>query len=529
MTTGVNAIIRQIIALSGPCIFATQLHVAPDYARVEPNITLNQEGAIATGPLGAFVLALPEPDMSNVSTLQTDGNGSVSGHHTLDTGEQLTIILGWAAHPYQASQLRQSFQRDWTPIIEETRLFWAGWSAQTVYSGPYRDLVARSAVTLKLLTYAPTGAIVAAPTTSLPEHIGGTRNWDYRYTWVRDGSLTADVLAMVGHREEAQAFLSWMEHRERASENELRTMYAILGNRHLPEFELATLEGYRGSRPVRIGNGAAEQTQLDIYGEWLHFVTRLLLLAETPPPEPWLQHLITSAVAFICDHWMDPDSGIWEIRSEPQHFIYSQVMCWVAVDRGITLAEHFGWQVDRAHWLAIRETIHAAVCANGIDAGTGGFKISYESGGIDAASLLIPLVGFLPHDDARVIATVDAIVRPLDRGGLAGTHGLIYRYRQTELDMGFDDGVGGAEGTFVICSCWLAECLALLGREDEATTLFEQMAQFAGSAGLLSEMIDPDSGELLGNYPQAFSHLGMIRVAMGLATIPATSRYNKNE
>jgi GH15 family glucan-1,4-alpha-glucosidase len=497
-------IVRRIEALEGDCRFAVRLKVAPDYGRTDPRVTTNDEGVIVTGGYGAVLLSFADATPEALM-LEHIINGPVTSLHTLRAGERLTLVLGWAEHPFLASKLRRAFRRDWTPEYEATRRFWLNWNNQATYEGPYREAVVRSAITLKLLTFAETGAMVAAPTTSLPERIGGTRNWDYRYTWIRDGSLAAGALAALNHLDEAREFVRWVEHRERRSDRELRVMYGIRGDRDLPELEISPLEGYCSSGPVRIGNGAVDQSQMDIYGEWLDCVARLYLNPDAPAPDRWLWTLIDATVTHVCDHWMEPDAGIWEMRSGAHHFVYSKVLCWTAVDRGVALAERFGWPVDSARWRQVREAIHADVCANGVDPVTGAFKIAYDCEGLDAATLMIPLVGFLPARDPRVIATTNAIARDL-----TDEHGFVYRYRA------FDDGVGGEEGTFIMCSYWLAENLALQGRRGAADTLFRNILAHASPTGLLSEMIDSSTGNLLGNYPQAFSHLGLIRTALVL-------------
>jgi GH15 family glucan-1,4-alpha-glucosidase len=505
-------LVRRIEALEGDCRFAVRFKVAPDFARTPPRVTTNDEGVIVTGGYGAVLLSFADvtPEALLLEHLEY---GPVASLHTLHVGERMTLVLGWAEHPFHASKLRRAFRRDWSPDYEATRRFWQNWAAQTDYGGPFHDAVIRSAITLKLLTFSETGAMVAAPTTSLPERIGGTRNWDYRYTWIRDGSLAAGALAALGHLDEARAFVRWVEHRERRSERELRVMYGIRGDRDLPELEISPLEGYRSSGPVRIGNGAVEQRQMDIYGEWLDCVARVYLHPDAPPPDRWLWSLIDATVTHVCDHWQEPDAGIWEVRSGAQHFVYSKVLCWAAVDRGIMLAERFGWPVDLPRWRQEREAIHAEVCDRGVDPVTGAFKMAYDMDGLDAATLMIPLVGFLPPRDTRVIATTNAIARDL-----TDEHGFVYRYRA------FDDGVGGEEGTFIMCSYWLAENLALQGRQAAAQDLFQHILDHASPTGLLSEMIDSSSGTLLGNYPQAFSHLGLIRTALVLNQHSAEER-----
>ncbi len=497
-------IVRQITALEGECQFAVRFKVAPDYGRTQPRMTVNDEGVIAAGGSGVVVLSYADGNAEGASL--ENPFGPFSSVHTLRPGERLTLVLGWAQHPHLASRLRRALRRDWRPDFDATRHFWEEWTAAGTYSGPYRDAVVRSAITLKLLTFAPTGAMVAAPTTSLPERIGGTRNWDYRYTWIRDGSFAAGALASLGHLEEARDFVRWVEHRERLSDRELRVMYGIRGDRDLPELEISPLEGYQHSGPVRIGNGAVEQRQMDIYGEWLDCVARVYLHPDAPTPDRWLWALIDATVTYVCDHWQDPDAGIWEVRGGSQHFVYSKVLCWVAVDRGIQLAEQYGWDVDLPRWRLVRDTAHADVLAHGVNEATGTFKIAYDLDGLDAATLMIPIVGFLPPRDPRVIATTNAIAQ-----NLTDERGFVFRYRH------FDDGVGGEEGTFVMCSYWLAENLAMQGRAAAAHALFRRLLEHASPTGLLSEMIDSESGRLLGNYPQAFSHLGLIRTATVLA------------
>lgn len=498
-------LVRRIEALTSDARFAVRFKVAPDYGREAAQMTMSDEGVIVTGGHGVVVLGFAD-NVRCEGAIEHELRGPFMDVCELRAGESATFVLGWAPNPFQASKLRRALRRDWSIEEAATRNFWQNWAAGTEYAGPYRAAVIRSAITLKLLTFQPTGAMVAAPTTSLPELVGGTRNWDYRYTWIRDASFAAGALAELGHTEEAVGFIQWVEHRERRSDREMRVLYGIRGDRSVPEVVVAPMEGYRKSSPVRVGNGAVEQKQIDINGEWLDCVARVYLRPDAPRPDRWLSRLIDANVTFCCDHWMEPDAGIWEVRSAQQNFVYSKMMCWVAADRGVALAEKYRWDVDVERWRRVREMIYDDVLTHGIDPETGAFAISYEATGLDAATLMAPIVGFVPPADPHARATADAIARDL-----TDERGFVYRYRH------FDDGVGGEEGTFVMCSFWLAENLALQGRRAEATALFERLLACASPTGLISEMVDSGTGELLGNYPQAFSHLGLIRAALALS------------
>lgn len=522
-----SVVVRRIEALTGNCRFAVRLKASPDYARGQAEMTADGAGLLVAGGAGVLVLAACD-GMRSDGTLEAAPGGPWVWVHTLAQGETLTLALSWADDMPQARSLRTSLAGNWTAEMEATRAYWDGWSAATRYHGVHAEIVARSAITLKLMTFAPTGAIVAAPTTSLPEFIGGPRNWDYRYTWLRDASFTAIALALLGHRTEARAFVRWVLDHACRDRDELHILYNIHGNPEVPESEVAELEGYRASRPVRVGNAAAKQLQLDIAGEWLDCVAALYLdpeeleasalpdghtepIEDQIPPSPRLRGVVECAVDFVCDHWRERDSGIWESRGPRQHFVYSKVLCWTALDRAIKLAEHFGWQEPLARWKAERQLVEQNLLAHALDPETQTFRISYERAGVDAALLMLPLVGFIAADDPRMVATTNTIAEHL-----TGPDGLVHRYHYRE----FNDGMAGAEGSFMLCSFWMVENLALQGRRDEALAMFNRLTNYLSPTGLLSEMVDPATGELLGNFPQAFSHLGLIRSALALAGEP---------
>jgi len=420
-------------------------------------------------------------------------------------------------------------------LLAQTVEYWEEWAGQCEYDGEYRYEVMRSALALKALTYEPSGAIIAAATTSLPEQPAGERNWDYRFTWLRDATFSLEALHNLGYTEEARAFKRWIEWTA-ASPEDLQIMYGIRGERWLTEVELP-LEGYKWSRPVRIGNGAYDQFQLDIYGEVLNsaYIYRRVHFPDTDPDtwdyvneegdtviatDPGYWDFLSSVVEFVIKHWRDEDAGIWETRGGYRHFLYSKVMCWVALDRGIRIAEELRAEPGGAErfkildeeihrWTTVREEIRNDVLINGYDpnyrAGEGAFVQHYGSRRLDASALMLPLVGFIDADDPRMRSTIEVIKRDL-----TSPQGFVYRYK------GFDDGLEGGEGTFTICSYWLVANLIELGELDEARELFDKLLGFANDLGLLSEEIDPDTGEMLGNFPQAFSHLALIENAVSL-------------
>ncbi|MDP7586817.1 MAG: glycoside hydrolase family 15 protein [Dehalococcoidia bacterium] len=387
--------------------------------------------------------------------------------------------------------------------LADTTAFWETWSSQITFQGEYREAVLRSALTLKALTYAPSGGLVAAPTTSLPEAIGGGRNWDYRYTWIRDTTFALYALSIIGCTGETRAFKDWLEWSTSGRARDLQVVYGLGGERRLTEIEIPELEGYEKSRPVRIGNGAYDQFQLDIYGEIMDSAHIFRKFGGDVDAEYW--EYLRRVVNFVMDHWKEPDEGIWETRGGRQHFIFSKVMCWVAMDRAVRAASDLGLPGDVEVWKKVREEIRADVMEKGFSVGRQAFVQSYGSTNLDAANLMLPLVGFIPATDPKMRSTIRAI-----QADLTSPQGFVYRYTD------FDDGLDGTEGSFTICTFWLADNLIQLGEADEARKLFDAAMGCANDLGLLSEEFDTATGAMLGNFPQAFSHLAMINTAVQL-------------
>jgi GH15 family glucan-1,4-alpha-glucosidase len=429
---------------------------------------------------------------------------------TLHQGERLLFAVGVSSTAQGARMLAeyQSHQYDCEEALTQTLRCWQTWLARSSYRGAYAELVQRSALVLKMMTYAPTGAIVAAPTTSLPEELGMVRNWDYRYTWLRDATFTLYAFGALGYTEEAHAFTHWLRRLPYSSGDDLQIMYGIRGEHDLVERELPHLSGYYDSSPVRIGNGAARQKQLDIFGEVLdciHFFRRqggFERSGEELDGPMW--EIMRTLVEYVCLHWHEPDSGIWEVRGGPRHFLYSKVMCWVALDRGIRAAQQLHLEADLPRWCFIREQIRADILERGYNTTLGAFTQTYNDTALDAANLLLPLVGFISPDDPRMRSTVERIIEHL-----TDEQGFVYRYNSS-------DGVAGSEGTFTICTFWLVDNLAMQGRVTEARALFERLLAYAGRLGLFSEEIDTRENVALGNYPQAFSHIALINSALNL-------------
>jgi GH15 family glucan-1,4-alpha-glucosidase len=467
-----------------------------DYGLTTPRLEMVDAGLVVVyGGADALVLQSELP-FGHAEQSATTGN------RTLSAGEEAFVVLTFQL-PHELAPMRLTAE-EVQAKLEQTTTTWKAWSDRCAYDGPYREPVVRSALVLKALTNAPTGAIVAAATTSLPEEIGGERNWDYRFSWLRDSALTLNALFALGYDDEAHEYMAWVRRTTAGRAQELQIMYGVGGERLLPEVELTWLEGYRGSRPVRIGNGAAQQFQLDVFGELLD--TAWLYRMRGGKIDDVFWELLRDVADVVAERWSESDNGIWEIRGEPRHFTYSKVMAWVAVDRVIKLAELDGREADLPRLTALRDEIRTLVEREGVDPATGAFTQSFGDGGKhDASNLMIPIVGFVPHDDPRARATAERVADELSADG------LVYRYLADGVD-----GLSGEEATFAICSFWLVECLARTGETKRARELYERLLDFCNDVGLLAEEIDPHGGELIGNFPQAFSHLGLIQAAIAL-------------
>jgi GH15 family glucan-1,4-alpha-glucosidase len=422
---------------------------------------------------------------------------------TVGPGDRVPFALTW----FQ-SHLDAPAEIDPEQALRDTESFWTEWSSRCTYDGEWRDAVLRSLIVLKALTYQPTGGIVAATTTSLPEQIGGVRNWDYRYCWLRDATFTLDALLTAGYTEEANAWREWLLRAIAGDPADLQIMYGPAGERRLIEVELDWLPGYDGSRPVRIGNAASAQFQLDIYGEVMDAAYLSIEGGLPASPDAWA--LLRKLMDFLETEWESPDTGIWEVRGPRKHFTHSKVMAWVAADRAVRFCEQFGREGSLERWRRLRAEIHAEVCERGYDADRGAFVQSYGSKLLDAALLMIPLVGFLPASDERVRGTVDAIQRELVEDG------FVRRYEESE-EAAAVDGLPPGEGAFLPCTFWLVDSLRLMGRVDEARALYERLLAVRSPLGLLAEEYDTGLRRLVGNFPQAFSHVGLVNSAFNLS------------
>jgi GH15 family glucan-1,4-alpha-glucosidase len=486
-------VVRLVVGERGRVAMRTELVLRFDYGSVVPWVSRVDGGALR---------AIAGPDMVLFRT-----NVPVRG-------EGLTTVGDFSVAAGQTAWFTLSYARSHDPLpraldaraaLRATETFWREWIGHCTYDGEWRDAVHRSVLTLKGLTYRPTGGVVAALTTSLPEHVGGERNWDYRYCWLRDATLTLLALMDAGFQEEAAAWRDWLLRAAAGSPSQLQIMYGIAGERHLLEWEVPWLPGFESSRPVRVGNAAASQLQLDVFGEVMDALFHARREGQPPAQEAWrLQHALVEYLESIADK---PDHGMWEVRGPAAHFTHSKVMVWLAVDRAIKSAEQFGLEAPMDRWRAWRDAIHAEICEKAYDTALGSFVQSYGSRHLDASVLLMPLVGFLPAEDPRIRGTVQAIEQRLM------SNGLVYRYDTAKTD----DGLPAGEGAFLACSFWLVDNLALVGRHADARRLFERLLSLRNDVGLLAEEYDPGTKRQLGNFPQAFSHLALLGSALNLS------------
>jgi len=487
-------IVRIVEGVRGTVRMQSELIVRFDYGRIVPWVRRIDGARLAIAGPDALCLRTPaEVHGENLTTVS---------QFTIAAGERVPFVLTW--YP--------SYEDLPAPIepqvaLRETESFWQDWSGTCGLTGPYADEVRQSLLVLKAMTYRPSGGVVAAPTTSLPEWIGGVRNWDYRYCWLRDASLTLIAMLRAGYGDEAIAWRDWLLRAIAGDPADIQIMYGIAGERRLEERELDWLPGFEGSRPVRVGNAASRQVQLDVYGEVMDAAYLTRVHGGEPSDFSWamFKHLLH----WLEDGWRQKDAGIWEVRGPEQHFTHSKVMAWVAFDRAVRMHEEFGRDGPVERWRDLRDEIKREVLERAWSERRQAFAQSYDADDLDASILLMPIVGFLPANDERVVSTVDAIRKDL------GVDGLLLRYH---ADGRRTDGLPPGEGVFLPCSFWLVEVLALQGRDDEATTLFNRLLDLRNDVGLLAEEYDPESGMLLGNFPQAFSHLALVTAALTLRT-----------
>lgn len=488
---------------SGVVDFAVDFEPAPGFGRdpVEAEVGAGRSTVTSAG------LCL---ELTCSATLEQLGPAAAQRGVRVRGGEIVALRLRVGSRPTDQTGRRATPSgEEGLAVIERTEAAWRTWSSALSYDGAHHEAVVRSAITLKLLIYEPTGAVVAAGTTSLPENVGGGRNWDYRYCWLRDAGFTLNALHGLGCQEEAQRYAAWMCRTTAASGLPLRVLYGVGGETDLPEVEIGSIDGYRGSRPVRVGNAARDQLQLDSYGELLDCLAICEIMGDPVMSSEWPH--FARLVDFVADHWREPDSGIWEVRDRPRHFVHSKAMAWVALDRGVRIAAALGGVGDVDRWRNEAAAIQAEVAARGVDPATGRYGRAYGEFGVDASLLMLPLVGFCAAADPGMTATLDAVRRELFPPG-ARQWGLLWRYPPSA-----GDGLAGGEGAFSICSFWLVEVLALVGRQEEAQDLFTGLVRLAGDLGLYGEELDPATGVQLGNLPQAFTHIGLINAALCLS------------
>src|SRR5215212_3050683 len=485
-------LVRVVEGVRGKVALTSELRPRFDYGRVVPWVIIE----------GREVRAIAGPDALwlRASVPHEERDGGIFSQFAVSEGERIPFVLTWAP-----SYSERPVAIDGLQAVDDTERFWLDWAGEIGYEGRFRDAVRRSLVTLKGLTYEPSGGIVAAATTSVPETLGGSRNWDYRYCWLRDSAFTLSALLGAGLLGEARAWQQWVLRAVAGDPADAQIMYAIDGARRLPEYELPWLPGYEGASPVRVGNDAAGQVQRDVPGEVLGAAHVGRAAGIVPMERGWgLQRWLAGRLE---EGWKRPDNGIWESRGPRQHFVYSKVMCWVAFHSLVAGVERFGLEGPVERWRAVRDEIHDEVLEKGYDAERGTFTQAYGSDALDACALLIPRVGFLPYDDERVVSTVETIRNELTEDG------LVLRYRTDQSD----DGLAGREGSFLICSFWLVYALWGIGRHREAEELFERLIALRNDVGLLSEEYDTRAQRLVGNFPQAFTHLALVNCALRLS------------
>jgi GH15 family glucan-1,4-alpha-glucosidase len=491
-------VVRIVEGLSGSVEMSCAIRIRFDYGALMPWVRRIDGGFSATGGPDSVYLRTP---------VRLEGRDYThTATFTVGEGERVPFVLTW-----QSSSRPAPDQIDPESALEQALGYWRNWSSHCTYDGEWRDAVMRSIITLKALIYQPTGAVVAAATTSLPEALGGDRNWDYRYCWLRDASMMLQGMVYNGHLDEARAWRAWLLRAIGGDPKKLRIMYGLGGERRLAEQEVNHLSGYADSRPVRIGNAASEQRQLDVYGEVLDALH--LDRASGLSAEDGAWEMQRGLIDYLESIWAEPDSGLWEVRGDPKHYVHSKVMAWVGFDRAVRAVEEFGLDGPVARWREVRDEIHAQVCDEGFDKKRNTFTQYYGSKALDAATLLIPQVGFLPGDDPRILGTIDAVQKDLL------VDGFLLRYDNDDANDGFDS----EEASFVVCTIWLADTLHLAGRKDEAREVFERVLGVRNDVGLLAEEYDPRKKRQLGNVPQAYSHVGLVNTARALSRHGATA------
>jgi GH15 family glucan-1,4-alpha-glucosidase len=496
-------VVRIVEGVRGRVDMEMSLVIRFDYGRIVPWVQRANGGIVATAGPDALILRADVPTRGR--------DHSTSAEFSVAAGDSKAFVLTWFPSHKPIPAVANSAES-----LRRTEEFWNDWSRHARVNGEWRDAVIRSLLVLKGLTHAPTGGIVAAATTSLPEQLGGSRNWDYRYCWLRDATFTLYALLDAGYTEEAQAWRAWLLRAIAGSPAQMQILYGPAGERMLFESELGHLRGYEGSKPVRVGNAASAQFQLDVYGEVLDAMHQARRRGLEPNASAW--NLERHLVEFVMGHWRDPDNGIWEVRGPRRDFTHSKMMAWVAMDRAVQACEKFGRRGDAAAWRRVRDDIHREVCARGFNPKRNAFVQFFGSDRLDASLLMMPLVGFLPSSDPRMRATIETIARELC------VDGFVLRYHPDA--QGDVDGVPGGEGAFLPCTFWLADCLNAIGRRDEAREIFERLLGLRNDLGLISEEYDVVAKRLVGNFPQAFTHVALVNTAsnLGKTSGPAAER-----